>query len=103
MWPLCVPALSLRACMSSIMRRSTKDNRVEVTSGATKGEMGEDLSDVSMREPRVLAAIASPDVRDGLWKIIDGRKGADPGTSHSARLLARGTPQVVQKLGEELV
>src|SRR6478736_662332 len=28
---------------------------------------------------------------------------AHPGASHSARLLARGTPQVVQKLGEELV
>src|SRR2546423_9360069 len=56
-----------------------------------------------MLEPRVLAAIASPDVLDRLWTIIDSRKGADPGPSHSARLLARGTPQVVQKLGEELV
>ena len=56
-----------------------------------------------MLEPRVLAAIASPDVLDRLWTIIDSRKGADPGASHSARLLARGTPQVVQKLGEELV
>jgi phosphoribosyl-ATP pyrophosphohydrolase len=39
--------------------------------------------------------IASPDVLDRLWTIIDSRKGADPGASHSARFLARGTPQVV--------
>jgi phosphoribosyl-ATP pyrophosphohydrolase len=52
-------------------------------------------------EPPVLPT--SPDVLDRLWTIIDSRKGADPVTSHSARLLARGTPQVVQKLGEELV
>jgi phosphoribosyl-ATP pyrophosphohydrolase len=46
---------------------------------------------------------ASPDVLNRLWIIIDSRRGADPAVSHSARLLARGTPQVVQKLGEELV
>lgn len=49
------------------------------------------------------ALVAGPDVLDRLWVIIDGRKDASPGTSHSARLLARGTPQVAQKLGEEAV
>ena len=82
---------------------SRKNKTGEVTSAAPNGAIGQDLSDVSMLEPRVLAAIASPDVLDRLWTIIDSRKGADPGASHSARLLARGTPQVVQKLGEELV
>src|SRR5205807_5873647 len=71
---------------------SRKNKTGEVTSAAPNGAIGQDLSDVSMLEPRVLAAIASPDV---LWTIIDSRKGADPGASHSARLLARGTPQVV--------
>jgi phosphoribosyl-ATP pyrophosphohydrolase len=35
--------------------------------------------------------------------IIDSRKRADPDVSHSARLLARGTARVAQKLGEEAV
>jgi phosphoribosyl-ATP pyrophosphohydrolase len=34
---------------------------------------------------------------------MDSRKGADAAVSHSARLLAKGTLQVVQKLGEELI
>src|SRR5258708_10809649 len=46
---------------------------------------------------------ASPDVLDRLWKIIDSRKDFDSSVSHSAKLLARGTAQVVQKLGEELI
>lgn len=31
------------------------------------------------------------------------RRGADPGVSHSARLLSRGTAKVAQKFGEEAV
>ena len=46
---------------------------------------------------------ASPDVLDRLWDIIDSRRDVDATTSHSAKLLARGTSQVVQKLGEELI
>jgi len=46
---------------------------------------------------------ASPEVLNRLWTIIDSRKGVDAAVSHSARLLAKGTPQVVQKLGEELI
>jgi phosphoribosyl-ATP pyrophosphohydrolase len=33
---------------------------------------------------------AGPAVLDRLWTIIESRKNADPGLSHSARLLARG-------------
>jgi hypothetical protein len=74
-------------------RKPSRKNKIgEVTSAAPNGAVGQDLSDVSMLEPRVIAAIASPDVLDRLWTIIDSRKGADPGASHSARLLARGTP-----------
>ena len=51
----------------------------------------------------VSAAFSGADVLNRLWTIIDSRKVADPALSHSARLLAKGTPQVVQKLGEEFV
>jgi len=53
--------------------------------------------------PASLAFHASPEVLNRLWLLIDSRKGADPELSHSARLLARGTPRVAQKLGEEAV
>ncbi len=42
-------------------------------------------------------------VLDRIWSVIMSRRGADPSTSHSARLLARGTPKVAQKFGEEAV
>ena len=42
-------------------------------------------------------------VLDRLWETIESRRGADPALSHSARLLARGTPKIAQKFGEEAV
>ncbi|MCS6855613.1 MAG: phosphoribosyl-ATP diphosphatase [Elioraea sp.] len=42
-------------------------------------------------------------VLDRLYATVVSRKGADPDSSHSARLLARGTAKVAQKLGEEAV
>src|SRR5208282_5797616 len=38
-----------------------------------------------------------------LWRVIDSRRGADPDTSYTARLFARGTAKIAQKLGEEAV
>src|SRR6266851_4863800 len=38
-----------------------------------------------------------------LWRTIDSRRGADPATSYTARLLARGNPKIAQKLGEEAI
>ena len=38
-----------------------------------------------------------------LWRVIDSRRGADPATSYTAKLFARGTPKIAQKLGEEAV
>ncbi len=48
---------------------------------------------------------AGPDatVLDRLYATVASRRGADPDLSHSARLLARGTAKVAQKLGEEAV
>jgi phosphoribosyl-ATP pyrophosphohydrolase len=43
-------------------------------------------------------------VLDTLWRTVEARRLAgDVDHSHSARLLARGTPKVAQKLGEEAV
>ena len=40
---------------------------------------------------------------DRLFAIIESRKGADPATSYTARLMARGRIKIAQKLGEEAV
>ena len=42
-------------------------------------------------------------VLDRLWDVVMRRRDADPATSHSARLLSRGTAKVAQKFGEEAV
>ncbi len=61
-------------------------------------------------EKRILKpAIAANDsgaagVLERLWGVIEQRRvTGNAATSHSARLLARGTPKVAQKLGEEAV
>jgi phosphoribosyl-ATP pyrophosphohydrolase len=51
----------------------------------------------------VVTALCGPEVLNRLWTIIESRQDSDPAVSHSARLLAKGTSQVVQKLGEEFV
>jgi phosphoribosyl-ATP pyrophosphohydrolase len=63
---------------------------------------------VRMDEPAVrpmppLAIGASSAVLDRLWTVVMARRYADPATSHSARLLSRGTAKVAQKFGEEAV
>lgn len=42
-------------------------------------------------------------VLDRLWDTIESRRASNAPNSHSARLIARGTPKVAQKLGEEAV
>lgn len=44
---------------------------------------------------------AGPDVLDALFAVIDSRQGADPATSYTARLFAKGAPKIAQKVGEE--
>src|SRR5471032_187890 len=46
---------------------------------------------------------ASEHVLDRLYVVIEGRKGADPDTSYTARLFSRGRRQIAKKLGEEAV
>ena len=43
------------------------------------------------------------DVIERLFTVIESRKGADPDVSYTAKLFARGTEKVAQKLGEEAV
>ena len=40
---------------------------------------------------------------DRLWQVIQSRRGADPQSSYTARLFARGRIKIAQKLGEEAV
>ena len=40
---------------------------------------------------------------DRLWEVIQSRREADPQSSYTARLFARGRAKIVQKLGEEAV
>jgi phosphoribosyl-ATP pyrophosphohydrolase len=65
---------------------------------------------VRRAEARVLTPLevgtadASAAVLDRLWQTVeDRRRAGDVLHSHSARLIARGTPKVAQKLGEEAV
>jgi phosphoribosyl-ATP pyrophosphohydrolase len=80
--------------------KTPKGKTASVVPRRRKIASGQDLPDGSLQNQ---TAAANSDVLNRLWSIIDSRKEADPATSHSARLLARGTPQVVQKLGEELI
>lgn len=38
-----------------------------------------------------------------LWRVIESRRGADPESSYTAKLFARGRDKIAQKLGEEAV
>ncbi len=38
-----------------------------------------------------------------LWRVIESRRGAGPDTSYTAKLFARGTAKIAQKLGEEAI
>lgn len=46
---------------------------------------------------------ATVEVLERLYAVIAARKGGDPETSYTARLLSRGTAKIAQKLGEEAV
>ena len=38
-----------------------------------------------------------------LWRVIESRRGANPESSYTAKLFARGREKIAQKLGEEAV
>lgn len=43
------------------------------------------------------------DIVDALYAVIESRRGADPDSSYTAQLLARGTGKIAEKVGEEAV
>ena len=43
------------------------------------------------------------DTLDRLWQVIESRRGADPASSYTAKLLSRGKAKIAQKFGEEAV
>jgi phosphoribosyl-ATP pyrophosphohydrolase len=47
--------------------------------------------------------MADSAVLERIFEVIQSRRGGDPETSHTARLLARGRGKIAQKLGEEAV
>ncbi len=49
------------------------------------------------------APAATVAVLDRLFAVIESRKGADPESSYTARLFARGPQQIAKKTGEEAV
>ena len=53
--------------------------------------------------PAAPADGATAEIIDRIWATVLSRRSADPATSHSARLLSRGTAKVAQKFGEEAV
>jgi phosphoribosyl-ATP pyrophosphohydrolase len=50
-------------------------------------------------------ASQGPDGRvlDRLFEVIESRRGADPASSHTAKLFAKGAPKIAQKVGEEAI
>ena len=42
-------------------------------------------------------------VLERLFQTIESRRGADPKTSYTAKLLSKGTQRIAQKVGEEAV
>jgi len=38
-----------------------------------------------------------------LWRVIEARRGADPASSYTAKLLSRSKAKIAQKFGEEAV
>ncbi|MBL28959.1 MAG: phosphoribosyl-ATP diphosphatase [Rhodospirillaceae bacterium] len=52
----------------------------------------------------MIGAEARPDdVIDRLYKVIEGRRTADPAQSYVAKRLQQGTEKIAQKVGEEAV
>src|SRR5690606_13722573 len=56
-------------------------------------------------EPRIGGAVATEEdtaeVIEALYRVIEERRNAEPETSYTARLFARGLNKIAQKLGEE--
>lgn len=98
---------------SVVKKASPKTARMPVpvvvrgTKAATKAKLPKPVRKAEKRlltplSPAIDGAEAA--ILDRLWQVVETRrKAGNAATSHSARLLARGTAKVAQKLGEEAV
>ncbi len=50
-----------------------------------------------------MAETPTAEILDRLYRTIASRRGADPESSYTAKLFARGTGKIAQKVGEEAV
>lgn len=50
-----------------------------------------------------MTGIQGSGILDALYETVSARKSADPDSSYTAKLYARGTEKIAQKLGEEAV
>jgi phosphoribosyl-ATP pyrophosphohydrolase len=95
----------LSSSTASTNKRTGKTRKPQPP-GTGADDLAKQLDQFRSPEPPVLPGPhvqASPEVLNRLWTIIETRKRADPDVSHSARLLARGTARMAQKLGEEAI
>merc|ERR1712195_206410 len=76
--------------------RNTKMARVL----ATLGETGAAAA-ASWYASQSCATHGAPHPMDQLWSTIESRKGADPKSSWTAKLLSKGVNKCAQKVGEE--
>ena len=90
-------------------RTSSKSCTTQKKAGAAVSSQA-DLKKLSKSLNADPASFPKPDsgqidasVLDRLFDVVLSRRGIDPSTSHSARLLSRGTSKVAQKFGEEAV
>jgi phosphoribosyl-ATP pyrophosphohydrolase len=52
-------------------------------------------------EPKMAGQAEDVRILERLFSVIEGRKGADPASSYTAKLLAEGMPKIAKKIGEE--
>jgi len=58
---------------------------------------------ITESDRRLVTKASLGDSLERLWQVIDSRRGADPATSYTAKLLGRGRAKAAQKFGEEAV
>merc|ERR1712166_1220284 len=76
--------------------RNTKMARVLATLGATGAAAA-----ASWYASQTCATHGAPHPMDQLWSTIESRRGADPSSSWTAKLLSKGVHKCAQKVGEE--
>src|SRR5690606_27148837 len=67
------------------------------------GRGGTGMSDSKPETPAAGASDWDARILDELYALIESRRGADPGSSYTAKLFAKGEAKIAQKLGEEAV